>query len=570
MFCFDYLYFCEKLITWYKIIMLKKLYQGSVVAFIIFWIVFIFLDYWQKHPMYYYNFKFFQYTFLTIIWALIGGGLIWAIDGKINKKRKFPIPVNGLSLFITGLIISLINIQFFLGIINQNLLNIVELATVSGKVIYTAFATFSTTLVCYVLGSFINKLFDLPLTKGEQTIINIAAGIMGLVGICFVLGIFKGLYWFTLLPVFLIIAGLGWRKSWYFIKSCLWISILPKKKMNLIGYISFYILILLVSINFISIIIPFPRGWDSLALYVNLPSLINDHAGLVPGNQPYNWSIFMSIGFILFKSISTTLSLSSIGAFLSVLALYHLGKNWLKIDINHTILGITMFYALPTIGHQIIMEQKVDLGLLFMLLCIIILLMNWVKVYFDPDPLKKSKKQATESILSLQQLPDRWLDPHMILIGLLTGFSLGIKLTTLFTFFGVLACIWYLLKGQLGFLAMFSLSFFGMLLVRMDEMSGLRVYHQSASIVMWIMLLIGIALLAYIFLKDKYSFMKGLRLSIIYGLFLTLPFIPWLVKNFTESGGKISVTSLLNGKSTAPKGSVKHFTRNWERANKNK
>jgi len=544
--------------------MIDKLYRGVIIFFIAFWIAFIFFDYWQKHPVYYIGFQYFQYWNLLLIYGLIGVAFVAGLH-FIRKKKKFLFLTNGLTLYILGLIISATAVQVFLLKTNQKPLTGSNLSTLLGKLIYTSFGTYSTLLVSYVIGCFINRVFPLDLRPRAELLVNIGLGILGLVGVCFVFGIFHLLVWYTLLPTFLIIAGFGWKYSLDFIKRTLINPIKISKYFNTFGAISFYILLIFISLNFMQVNVPFPRGWDALSVYVNLPSLIRDYSGLVQGNQPYNWSLYMSIGYLLFDSIEIVLSISYVGGLLSIAAMYHLCRHWLNMNANFSIFALLVFYTYPSVGFQCYLEQKIDLGLLFILFCILIVLLDWVATYYEPFKKKNSESNVKLSDDYTEDWKSLFLQPHIATMGLLTGLAIGIKLTTLFTIFGIIAVIWYVLKGNNGFLAIFSIGVFIMLSLKMDRVSGLREYHLSVTALTWIMFLAGIGLLFLSFKDDKESFIKGLKISTVYCLFFMLPYLPWLGKNLAELDGKATTLKLINGTTAGPSGNVKTFRDNYQK-----
>lgn len=533
----------------------SKFYKGLVIAFIVFWVAFIFLDYWQKHPVYYLGFKHFQYFDLIAIYTLIGAGFVFGLR-YIKKHKKFLFLTSGLSLFFLGLVLAIIAVQVFMSKNGQPSLDPKGIVTIIGKISYTAFGLYFITVVSYVLGNTINKFFPIKFKSRIKLIIDLAMGILGVVGICFLLGVVFLLKWYTLLPIFVGILAWRWRESLDFVKRTLISPLKISKHFNAFGAALFYILILFLSLNFLQTNVPFPRGWDALAVYVNMPLLIDDYSGLVSGFLPYNWSIFMSIGAVLFKSVEMVMGFSFLGGILTLLAMYALCRSWLGMNPNYSMLALLVFYTFPSVGFQCYLEQKIDLGLLFVSLSVFMVLINWIETY-QKD--KEALLANPETIVS-----NKFLNPHMALLGLLTGFAIGIKLTTLFSFFGVLSVMWFVMRGNWGFLSMFSMSVFLMLLLRVDERTRLRVYHLSADTLTWLMLGVGLVLLGITFIKNKKDFIKAMRLSVVYGLFLLIPFVPWLVKNAVDAGGNITVDTLASGKSAAPITNIQVFKKNWE------
>lgn len=524
-----------------------RFYKVSLVCFILFWASFILMDYWQMHPVYANNLAHFQYFDLVGVLGLLGAGVVFGVK-QLQKRSSWKKWVNGLSVYAFGLLIISISIQFYL---SKN--NIDKGDGAIWKALWlvttTSICAYLVVLFSYVLGQTVTQFVPLNLKKMSKVIVHIAIGIMGLTGILFLLGAIQQLKWFFVVPICLVLLAWRWRTTLDFVKKTLIEPIPLTKKLNSLGIVSFYILLITVSWTLLQVNMPFPRGWDALSLYAALPSLLNDYQALVKGFQPYNWSLFMSLGFVVFNKIEVVLMLSYLGGLLSLFALYRIARGVFKMDVNYSLLSVSIFHLLPTIGFQSIHDQKVDLGLLFVMLTIVILFVHWVEERFE-------KGQTTTGKI----------DPYIALIGLLAGFALGVKLTTLFIFFGVLAAIWYVLQGKWGFLALFAVSIFGILLLKLDETAGLRAYHLGASYVQWTMLLIGLGLSAWLFTQNRTKFLKGLRLSILFGFFFTLPMLPWFGKNYLESKN-LSVQSLLNGKSNAPNGSIKEFTKNLKKYN---
>lgn len=112
----------------------------------------------------------------------------------------------------------------------------------------------------------------------------------------------------------------------------------------------------------ISILRPFPIGWDDLGVYMNYPRLIalsgeSAHMGLIA------WQHFTSLGF-LFSSPTQAFYLSELGGLMMVIATY-LG---LKILLDeHTgktsvapMVGTAAMISLPMVVFHLAKDMKVD------------------------------------------------------------------------------------------------------------------------------------------------------------------------------------------------------------------
>ncbi len=526
--------------------MWNSIYKGIVGVFILFWVVFIFLDYWQNHLQYVIAFSFFKYLDLTIVLAVLGVGLVGIVTRAKKKSGTLSTWLNGLTIFLLGIIIILISVYLFQRrVMNVKIPVLIDLLRLVLNVSLLAFYTYFIVVACHAVGMYAIGIFRFHIRQAARPIIAIVTGIMAWVAVMFVLGLFGGLKWYILLPMMLTVMLLTRKETFPFVWQTLFKPLPINHQLRPLGIISFYILLIVISLNLLQITIPIPRGWDSVSLYLNLSSLINDYSGLVQGHQPYNWSIFMSLGFILFGKTEVALSLSFLGGILSLHAMYYLCTKWLNINVNYAFLCLLIFYLMPAIGHQSYLDLKVDLGLLFVLLTIVVLLVEW------------QNKLATDSGTPTGS------HGFIILMGLLTGFAFGVKLTAVMAFFAVAGLIWFVYSGHLAFLAVFCMTVFAILLVKLDDVPKLRQFHLSAETCMFIMLGLGLLLFAWTAFKKRHQFIQPMKLSILYGVFFVLPILPWLAKNYNETGGVLSMQGLLYGKARTPNATIKYFDKQW-------
>ncbi len=545
---------------------LSNIYLSLIFIFSIFWIGFIGMDYFQKHPNYLINIKAFSFygTLAFVLLVCLGIAFVYT-----KFPKKIAALSRGLSIYL--LVLFLISVTFISAniaaadLMNTAGLSFLGLLQMQGLFIKVSFFLFSIILSCYAAGNLFCNVLNVNFTDRSKNIIEIAIGIMLVVMISFLIGALKGLYWYVLGPVLLLIIGINWKQSLEFSKKIFWNKIKGSKKLNLLGVFCFLFLSYIIGMNLLQNLTPWPKGWDSLSLYVNLPNLIHDHHALVKGFQPYNWSLFMSFGLILFNSIETTLSLAFMGGVFCLFAMYPIARGTLKLDVNYSIMALLTFYLIPTIGFQSFLEQKVDLGLLFIILIIVNIILIWSKNKHKELNSLEPIDERIEAIPSLKNYDTLYL----IIAGLLTGFAFGIKLTTLFSFFGIIGIIWYLNLGAIAFLGIALLSIFGILLVKLDDMSGMRQYHLSADVVQWTLLLVGAGLILFVSFNNRKGLFNCIKQSVIYGSFFVLTTIPWLGKNYIDAGKKLSFNYLMNGKSKAPVYNANTFDLNHQKTLKN-
>jgi hypothetical protein len=527
---------------------MTKVSQILSVIFTVFWVLFIFADYWQKHPVYYYSFSLFDYWGFLITLLLVGGIVVWSAL-KLGKQEKTQGLFNGLAVFALAMFISVASVGFaYTKTVDNAGFNVPKAVDVFVLVAGSALATWGITLTCYVMGNLLNGLLNIRVKEEDAVVPDLAMGMMGLVLFLFLLGALSLLYSFIILPLAGVLLIARWKKTLDFMNMTLWQPLATDINLNATGLTAFFLLVTLLSINFTALNAPMQAGFDTLTLYSNLPLLIGQHHGLVGGFQPYNWSLLMSLGHVLFNSNEISLALSYLGGALTLYAMYVLGRNWLRLDINLTLVAVLAFALIPVFSGQMFAELKVDLGLLFVYFSIVLLLLNYIR----------NSNAALDS-----GKPAALLCPEVLLMGLLSGFSLGIKLTTLYFAFALLCAIWYRHASMRGMFAVFFICLFLVFLLKIDETGGLRRYHAGVDALQWGVLLAGLFLATGVYVRNKKALLDSLRATAIYGVFLVLSFLPWMIKNYVDTGS-LAPTQLMSGKEASPAINLQIIEKNWQ------
>jgi len=374
--------------------------------------------------------------------------------------------------------------------------------------------------------------------------LQVAMGIMIITLILFCLAFF-GLFNTTnllLLTFFLIIINITFVVQR--LKS-LFLEPIKFDKISLIGYSTILITIFFLSINFISLNVPFPSGFDSRNFYMNISQEIALSSSLVQGYQPYNWGVIMSIGYVLFNNTQLALGFSFLGILLSIIPLYEIGVKRLRLDKNMFFFSLALFVVSPAVTNQLFVEYKVDFALLFFQLTTVSI---WL--------LLKSKDQFGKE----NNTPDY---NGFIVLGLLCGFGLGIKLINLFMVFTIGILIWWNVKKKYALLSAVLISTSLIMIAGIDKSSGLSNSHLSLGAVKIISLISGIALLAFSFYKDRDYVITRVKQSIVFGVFVMVMMSPWIVKNYTDLKS-FSVSKLITGESPGPTLNAREIIRNFE------
>ena len=130
----------------------------------------------------------------------------------------------------------------------------------------------------------------------------------------------------------------------------------------------FIIATLILSVSLISIMRPFPIGWDDLWAYMNYPRLFANAWELSFLWWMNSWQTFTWIGY-MFNSSTQAFFLNNVWGILSFIVLtlivWELLKTSKKTFINIPLLIWTLFISMPMVVFQQAKDMKLDTGLFF-------------------------------------------------------------------------------------------------------------------------------------------------------------------------------------------------------------
>jgi hypothetical protein len=372
----------------------------------------------------------------------------------------------------------------------------------------------------FIVGNVVLKRF---FGKGNSMSLSISVGLMITISVMFILA---SLHFLTLIPLIVLLAlplVIGYKTFYTGLKSILFTPFKDYKDISYWGFLVYYLTIIALSVNFLSILSPYPYGFDARNYYLNVTQLIADSGGLVEGFQPYSWQLFMSSGFVLFDSHELAILISFSSFILAICAINEFAKKIVKLNFNLRLLIICILTCTPAIYNQLSIDVKIDFALLFFQIVIVHQFFKYIQK--DEQPLS-----------------------FLILIGILSGFALSIKFTHLYLITTLVIAYWTR-KG--GIPAMLSAASFGVaifLLARIDDVGGLRSAHLGVEYQQWIIAFVGVALLVYIFVTNRKLLIKLVSFAMIFGAFHLIPILPWAGKNYMDSKS-LSPKTLLIGDS---------------------
>lgn len=549
------------------------------------WILIVFIDFWQYQALNRQALEEFAFRRLVLPLTIGFVGVAFLCTRFYKQLRPY---MNGFSVVLLGLLLLVFTIKEFARV-NDLDLPPHQIIQFLGSNLATAGAVFLVIASAFAAGDLLLLLLHRGVAKNTYFLLRIALGIVFLTLLLFLLGTAHVLYTPVVWGVLLLPVVLNGPRFLYFILRVFWTPIKGTSRLNMVGILAFMFLVWWVVLNLVFVNRPFPLGFDAATLYVNISSLIDDYHGLVVGKGLYNWSLFAALGVLLFEQTEITLALTLGGSVLALFAIVTVARQWL--DTNLGLVVALVFFAMPMVNWLSYKDIKVDVPLLFFLAMSLYLFTLWLmprqKESTTPAQKSKRKKKTRKSLRQQVMKPlNRYYGPIdrlrttktttdlpqstlLILLGILAGFSIGIKLTAVLWLFVLFTGILYHHCGYLGFwsgaLALLGLS----LLVGLDEQAGLRYYNLSAQIMQWILLAGGLGMLVYLFWRQRAAVLKSVTQVVLIGAISVAVVAPWIVKNVLDSG-KVNRSAIIEGPQQAPTLNIDEINRiynNLEKTN---
>lgn len=502
--------------------MLSAKHQRPLIkAGLVIWALWIFINYFIHHPAYYYALADAPYPRLIFLLGIFCTGLFF-----LHRSLKFKI--RGWQVYSFMLLSMLMIFHAFAQ----------EASIYDGSALARMFYFLLNTLLLHLGGLFIFSLCciaGIKLLKPFEPILNLHhKNILGLsLGMAIITLFLFLLAALGFLINWLVIGGaillvLWQRKAFLdFIKYIFWRPILENT--TTWGFPLLALVSIFISLNLVGAIKVFPLGFDGAILYQNTSKLLWESQALLKGGQAYNWSLFTSIGPLLFGKMSYSIFLSHAACILCAWALYHLSRIFLS--TKYAWLAIAIFFTLPAINFHSFVDEKVDLAFLFISLSILILLVKYGQhIAFNYGQSNK------ESLY------------FMSLLGFLTAYAMGVKYTAVFLVISLLCIFTYHWAGIKGFIGTLLLGIALLFLGNVNSVGYLDIDNTQR---LWIIAVSGLAGLSFFAVACKnqaqLNTLAYLKNIAYFCLVFSLSFGPWLGKNLIESKS-LSPKNLLYGK----------------------
>jgi hypothetical protein len=506
----------------------KNTRQWLTILFCTYWLFVVVFDFIGNSSDYVFAFRFFEYWDFLIV-AYITGFLISLFF--VNKSLTWnSIKVSNFrNLYFYPILLVFMTMTMWFYFSKNNL----EFS-VFQFIIKTLLIHFSVVIVLVAsvsAGAFLLKIIHPPLTLKSNIFLQISIGFAILSFGIFVLGVINQLNWLTASIWLLVLILAGWKSLALNLKEILWKK---HQKISLNPFSIFLIItaIILVSINLITVTSPFPIGFDSLTLYMNIPKLLNSYGGLIEGLYPYNWSLVVSLGYVIFGSNAVALHLGSVSSILLIFLIFKIARSFVSTD--WAIFSAVIFYTLPIVVWPSSIEIKTDLAMFFIMLTVLHIVFEFYFGELKNEPLNISFKIFDNEA-------KLWL-----VSGILIGFSLGIKFTSLLAVIGIVVFLFYYYYGKFAAIASLITIVVSVLVLNLYTFTGLS--FSSIEILFFSFALIVVAFI-FLFLakkKGRITTIKPLKLLFILMISSSITLLPWGIKNAVESKS-LNISELIKG-----------------------
>jgi len=491
---------------------------------LVLWTLWVCVNYFIHHASYFYAATHSPYIKTIFILILIGIGVFF-LFAKGNFKWR------GWKIYAFLLVALLIVYNSFVGEASiSNGFTLKSQVLFLTNTIALQLGTFLIFLCCYTIGNQLLKPFKGVLNIHHRSIIGIALGMAILTLVLMGLAAFGFLQTWVIIPIMAFLLIWQRKAGWSFIKYTFWNPI-ATQGVSLWTFAVVTIILIFTAFNLVGGIKIFPLGYDGAALYQNLTKNLVDSQSLIPGGQAYNWSLFTSLGPLLYGSMAFSIFLSHIMGVLSMWGMFHLGRVFLS--KTTTWIGIAIFYTLPAISFHNFVDEKVDLSFLFVCVSVIIFFLKYAKfAHYD-----FSTRNRTSTLF-------------FSLLGLLMGFAMGIKYLGLLLIIGIVLLLIYQWGGIKAYLGSMLSALALLFLLKIHSFGYLDISSAERYTIVGLFGVLGIGIFAFYF--KKFDWIKGYNIIqnvLIIALVMMLSFMPWAIKNSVETG-HLSSKALLYGKAT--------------------
>lgn len=161
----------------------------------------------------------------------------------------------------------------------------------------------------------------------------------------------------------ILVPALGYRSAqhwWTQLTKRRWqVDLSPWSPLLIVGWL----LLSYLALNFLTVIRPFPIGWDDLGSYLNRPNLLVSYGHFIFSMAPFQWEYLTAVGFALFGfgsplGATASMVINWLEGVLAVFAIFAFGRSYF--GPRGGLLSALLYYSLPLVGHFSYADMKID------------------------------------------------------------------------------------------------------------------------------------------------------------------------------------------------------------------
>ncbi len=364
-----------------------------------------------------------------------------------------------------------------------------------------------------------------------EGVMSLGLGAAAMMFLLWFLALFSALLLLPTWVLLLVIPLLGYRQTLFWLRFSFRETWQYRGAFHALSILFWWLLLSYLMFNFLTVIRPFPIGWDDLGKYINLPRQLSSFGSIIPGVLAVQWEYLTSLGFVLFgyeSSFGSVLAqqINWMAGLFAVLAVFVCTKTVLGGRTG--VIAALFYYTLPMVGHFSFADMKTENALLaFGALGLVAVFLSLA----DKLPLREDGAVNGE-------VRRRWL----LIAGILFAAAFGTKPTILLLLITAGIILTATLLGNVSAIGVAFLSFalfskFGILDLGTILVRAMGFSHSSLPF--WGLLFFGVTgLLLFLFPLFRRGWRTARESFREYGVVLSLLLIgflgyagPWMVHN---------------------------------------
>ncbi|MBI1813309.1 hypothetical protein HY285_03775 [Candidatus Peregrinibacteria bacterium] len=261
---------------------------------------------------------------------------------------------------------------------------------------------------------------------------------------------------------------LCYRSAWYWIQKFYWSETQHDVSWYDLSILLLWLIVSYLAINFLTVVRPFPIGWDDLGSYLNRPRLLVSYGSFIFSMSQFQWEYLTSLGFLLFGytnpfAATASMIINWTEGLLAILSVFLLANTFF--GKRKGLLAALLYYSLPLVGHFSFADMKIDNAVFTMGALATFTLFTHLFDAEEPQSFAHAQAQADENVLGQNGLPTvaprrrgegwRWL----LITGVFAGLAFSMKPTAIMVVMEIIAILFAVLFHWTAFLGMAFFAF---------------------------------------------------------------------------------------------------------------